>query len=285
MQAFFLTASQRAFSHTSTVATESDATRNIRPGLLVAAPSPEEHPGVMSGEWHITDEPYSETDALEEGAANPSGHSPMDGPQRGAGRLRRVRDLGYVLALVTAVGLVVVHDRGSSPGKPVVVHVAAPVPALDPLDQLVVEAHLPGRLTDYVRSAASGHACAFASPGHLPRVTSSAALRRWLPRFSVMDSSQTLDIFAGVCSIQTRARDHAGTIVVLSVTSPTPQTAGSGGSVLNVEAHSTATVASSLVSATTARGWRVRVGTTGPPADQPATRSVLALAQDPTLTW
>jgi hypothetical protein len=238
----------------------------------------------VSGEWHITDEPYFDADGSEDGAVSASGQSPANSPARGAGSLRRARDLGYVLALVTAVGLVVVHDRGSSPAKQVA-QVATQVHAVDPLDQLVVEAHLPGALTDYVRSAASGHACAFASPGHLPRETSSAALRRWLPRFSVVDSSQTLDVFAGVCSIQIRARDHAGTIVVLSVTSAGPRTAGSYGSVLNVEAHSTAAVASNLVSTTTAAGWRVRVGTTGPPADQPATRSLLALAQDPTLTW
>ena len=252
-------------------------------GRLVAAESPEAHPGVVTGEWHITDEPYFEADALEDGAATASGQSHVDGAARGAGRLRRVRDLGYVLALVTAVGVVVVHDRASSPVKPVIV--AAPVPALDPLDQLVVEAHLPGELTDYVRSAASGRACASVAPGHQPRATITAALRRWLPRFSVVDSSQTLDVFAGVCSIQIRARDHAGTIVVLSVTSPAPLTGSSRSSVLNLEAHSAATVASNLVSTITATGWRVRVGTTGPPAEQPTTRSLVALAQDPTLTW
>lgn len=239
----------------------------------------------MSGEWRITNEPYFEADALEDEAANVSAQSRMDGPPGGAGRLRRLRDLGYVLALVTAVGLVVVHDRGSSPVKPAVVQVAAPVHALDPLDQLVVEAHLPGTLTDYVRSAASGHACAFVTPGHLPRARITAALHRWLPRFSVVDSSQTLDVFAGLCSVQVRARDHAATIAVLSVTSPAPPTAGARGSVLNLEAHSAATVASNLVSTTTAAGWRVRVGTTGPPADRPTMRSLLGLAQDPTLTW
>jgi hypothetical protein len=239
----------------------------------------------VSGEWQITDEPYIGADVAE-------GDS--------GGRPRRLLAVVVAVGLVVAIGLVVTHDRGSSPSRQAPAHpVQAPAQNADALDQLIVEAHLPGALTDYIRAAATGQACVRVAVGHSPRSVIAAALHRSLPQLSVVDSSEILDQFTALCSIEVRARDDQGTIAVISATAPsnpspedrTLEDRTLGDRTLchrtlgvSIVARSNPSTASTLVCAMTERGWAIRVGATGPPAVQPMARDLLALAQDPTLT-
>jgi len=241
----------------------------------------------VSADWHVTDEPY-----LIESFDEFSGDAPDRRPSALGRRdawVRRRRDLGYLLALIAAVGLVVAHDHRSSPLPPVPSGIShAPPVTPDALGQLIVEAHLPGPLSDYVRAAATGPSCTLVPSRSSPRSAITAAIHRALPNLALVDSSETLDVFAALCSIEVRARDHAGTIAVVSVASPSEKPSSSPSdqiSSMDIVSESRGTISSTLISAATRRGWKIRVGATGRSSDLPAERTLVALAKDPQLRW
>jgi hypothetical protein len=156
--------------------------------------------------------------------------------------------------------------------------------SVDPLRDLKVQAYLVGPLTDYLRAASGSRVCRTVRPGHAPRSAIAGAVRRVLPQVSVVDSSAIMDEFAALCSIELRARDHSGTIAVITVTVPSGARSAQRTS-LSTAADAIGGTSSTVVRAVTATGWTIRVGATGPATSQPSVRELAALAQNPTLTW
>jgi hypothetical protein len=247
----------------------------------------------VSGDWRFTDEPYGDTDP----AALLPRIEPV-APMPRAGSACR-RNVSYLAALIAAVGLAAVYERGpsvtasrpavpppsnrvSTPAGPPTA-ARAPVNTADPLRDLKVQAYLAGPLTDYQRASSGNRACRTVPPGHAPRAAIAGAVRHVLPQVSAVDSSAIMDEFEGLCSIELRARDRSGTIAVITVTVPASSRVQR--MTLSTAAEVIGGTTSTLVRATTATGWTVRVGATGPAAAQPSAGQLAALAEDPALTW
>jgi hypothetical protein len=247
----------------------------------------------VSGEFRFTDEPYSEADALPGAPHREHGATPTSGAHEVSRRRRNFTYLAALGTLVVAVGLTGVHERRTStpalrpsvasPSKPAARSATAESAGSDdPLRDLKVQAYLAGPLTGEVRAPRGG--CLTARTGHPPRAAIDAAIRRVLPRVVEVDSSAIVDGFAGLCSIELRARNRSGTTALITVTVPS----GAGKArptTLSTTADAIGGVTSTLVRAVTATGWTIQVGATGPAACQPSLRELATLARDPVLTW
>jgi hypothetical protein len=142
-------------------------------------------------------------------------------------------------------------------------------------------------LTDYVRSTSSHGACVVVAPGHLPDPAIKSAVRAAMPGFVIHDLARTLDQDTGLCSVQLRATNRSAprTTLVLSVSSPSVAGPRLAQPKLGTGSQVDGGIVTEYASALTVSGWTVVVGATGPLGAQPPSNDLLALAQDPKLTW
>jgi hypothetical protein len=144
-------------------------------------------------------------------------------------------------------------------------------------------------LADIVRPVSTAGACPVVEPGHSPPHAIAAAARRSLPTFTVRDVARTLDQYLGMCAIELRGRDAAGSVFVFDVVAPESDTvrqrtpSSSVASSLASRRDGTTVITSMTVVTTT--GWTVVIGCVGAVADQPDSETLLRLGQDLALQW
>jgi hypothetical protein len=141
-------------------------------------------------------------------------------------------------------------------------------------------------LVDIIRPASTAGACPVVQPGHSAQLEIAAAARRFLPTLTVRDVARTLDQYLGMCAIELRALDAAGSVLVFDIVAPggdntvrqrTPSSSVASGR------DGTAVITS--VTVVTNTGWTVVIGCVGAASDQPDTQALVRLAQDPALHW
>lgn len=144
-------------------------------------------------------------------------------------------------------------------------------------------ARAPSKLVDYVRSDSVYGACKVPAPKSRAPQAVVRAVRRALPAYRIRDIGRIYDQFTGLCSVEVRAVNAAGsTLVLLTVSSRHPKrpslSVGDGARVGRID-----TVR--RVRSVLRNGWSVTVGTVGSPADRLSTATLVQLAQDPALRW
>ena len=112
-----------------------------------------------------------------------------------------------------------------------------------------------------------------------------AAVRVWLPRFTVRDFGRTLDESTALCILQARAYDTSGTALVVAIGAPSGRGAQSSYEQLSTAVQVRGTRVLESVTAQTATGWTVTVGSVGSLRDEPDSSALMRMAQDPTLLW
>ena len=75
-------------------------------------------------------------------------------------------------------------------------------------------------LVDIIRPASTAGACPVVEPGHSAQLAIAAAARRILPTLTVRDVARTLDQYLGMCAIELRGQDAAGSVFVFDVVAP-----------------------------------------------------------------
>ena len=196
---------------------------------------------------------------------------------------RRVQLGAGAIALAAAVALVALPRPDSSATRSSNGR-SAPVPSA--FATLAAQASYPGRLTDYVRAFSGPGKCTVGNTPNPPQVSIMAALRGFAPRFGLLDVGRTFDEFAGLCSVQVRARDRAGTTVVINIASPvTPPAPPFTSDLLREASRDDGAVRAEYVQLVEAVGWSVTIGATGPASDQLFFDDMERLARDPSLLW
>lgn len=141
-------------------------------------------------------------------------------------------------------------------------------------------------LADIVRPASTAGACPVVEPGHSAQLEIAVAARRVLSTLTVRDVARTLDQYLGMCAIELRGQDAAGSVLVFDIVAPegdnsvrerTPFSRVASGR------HGTALITS--VTVVTNTGWTVVIGCVGAASDQPDAQALVHLAQDPALHW
>lgn len=194
-------------------------------------------------------------------------------------------------AVAALVGVVAVDLRGN-PGparstQPAATHRVVPGDGEASFMWVRVLAANQAPLADYVRSTSSHGACIVVAPGHLPDPVIEATVRAAMPGFVIRDLGRTLDQDTGLCSVQLRATNGSAphTTLVLSVSSPSVAGQRLAQPKLGTGSQVDGGIVTEYASAQTVGGWTVVVGATGPIGAQLPSNDLLALAQDPKLTW
>lgn len=230
------------------------------------------------------------------GDAGPSEDELLDtgpGPRRVP---RGVVALATVLAAVGVAGAALHRTRDGAPGAPAGTTAAA-APTAEPtgvarpptaeeraLGLVRTQARDTDPLGDVVRAGLGSGSCALVEIGSVPpQVRAERALRRVLPQYTALDVGRILDANSGLCSLSLRARDRAGTTLVLTVNGPGG--AGQPDTVFAREDDPRLDTATLVAVHTTRDGWAVRVGTDGPTADEPREFDLVQVAEDATLRW
>lgn len=195
---------------------------------------------------------------------------------------RRFDPLWLLVAGLAVVVIVQAMGSTAAPRRPAAIQNGswgAPV-----LTTVIAQAALPSPLHDDVRPDAATGTCRPAAAVYSPQHAAGTALSKVLPQLAVADAARTFDRNQALCSVMVRARDGSGTTVVIQVIAPvepvTDRTLWMTSAV-----KSDGPTQTKYVSATTARGWTVRVGSTGPVANQPSADELFLVALDPVLTW
>jgi hypothetical protein len=139
-------------------------------------------------------------------------------------------------------------------------------------------------LTDIVRPVSTAGACTMVEAGDSPQRAITAAVRRALLGFTIRDIARTLDQYTGMCAMEVRARDAAGSVLVLDVVAPATDAVRRPPPSLRVASVEGA-VATTSVTVVTQTGWTVVIGSTGRSADAPDTQLLVRLGQDPGVLW
>ena len=79
-------------------------------------------------------------------------------------------------------------------------------------------------LADIIRPASTAGACPVVEPGHSAQLAIAAAARRNLLTLTVRDVARTLDQYLGMCAIELRGQDAAGSVFVFDVVAPESDT-------------------------------------------------------------
>jgi hypothetical protein len=244
--------------------------------------------------------PVDEDDVLELGRQRSRWGSRLAGALTGP-----LRGLRYVAAAAACVGLAVavlaaLHParridgagrvalaapQSSAPRTPPTPGPARPNSYDAPLRAVDALAHRPGALPSYVRQTSPAGACALVRVGRSPERTAERALARVTPRFRVRDRAAVLDQFTGLCALQLRADDVAGTVLVISVVSPTKHHRTGPYDRVQTGFELTPRYATKYAAVTTRGGFNVLVGATGRSRSLPTDRQLIELAHDPALTW
>ncbi len=216
--------------------------------------------------------------------------------ERFGDRLRAVSTRARVGAAATLTAGVVVAGYlatgGSSPrataDRPIAV-----VPSESPTtatkgdavtSALVAKALQPARLGDIIRPTAQPGGCALVPPGHSPGAATTAALARILPGYRPRDVGRILDQSTGLCALDLRAADSAGSVVLVEVLPPGTARRRSYPQVL-VSTLSDGRISSSIASTVSVDGWSIAVVAVGRLTDQPDVADMLSLTDDASLRW
>jgi hypothetical protein len=141
-------------------------------------------------------------------------------------------------------------------------------------------------LADIVRPVSTAGACPVVEPGHSPPHAIAAAARRSLPAFTVRDVARTLDQYLGMCAIELRGQDAAGSVLVFDIVAPEgDNTVRQRTPFSSVASGRDGTAVITSVSVVTNTGWTVVIGCVGAASDQPDSQALVHLAQDPALHW
>ena len=164
----------------------------------------------------------------------------------------------------------------------------APAPARSARDELLAyvyeRAHDALPAQDFVRTNTASQPCGPepSQPGTQDRVA--AEVRSAFPAARVVDSVMVIDKYAGLCSLELRARDDTGTVVVVRIVPPADD-----GEVIAPRVDEGVESADGLVTqfvrVTTRAGWTITTGSSGPTGTQPSEDALVSLAQQPTLSW
>jgi hypothetical protein len=140
------------------------------------------------------------------------------------------------------------------------------------------------QLADYVRQTSPAGACATVRVGSEPTDRIERAVHAALPGFTAKDSGRTLDQFTGLCSIVVRETSGRAVLTV-TVASPTADPVRGAYTKIETGIASDAGGTTKYVRAITPSGWSVLVGATGQRTALPGVQSLVALAQETSLTW
>jgi hypothetical protein len=198
-------------------------------------------------------------------------------------RLRPVIQVAVAAAAAVAVAATLGDRPGTTPGRGTTATGADQFGA-GSAALVVAKALQPGPLVDFVRPTAQPGECALVPPGTSPTRAVASALRRALPAYRVRDVARTLDQSTGMCSLDLRAADARGSVVIVEVVAPIRR--GSYPfATMNVGFTSDGTTSASVASSRSIEGWSITVAAVGPMADQPSSAAMLELAQDASLVW
>lgn len=141
----------------------------------------------------------------------------------------------------------------------------------------------PGPLVDYIRSDSPRGECALVAIGTSPQRSITAVLHAAFPRYRVVDVARVLDQYTGLCTLDLRARDGAGSVLVLEVA--TPRRGRPPPATVDVATQVEATTDIATVRAITSAGWQVTIGTVGPPSDRPSDQVLRDFVTSNALRW
>ncbi len=100
----------------------------------------------------------------------------------------------------------------------------------------------------------------------------------------VLDVARIIDKFAGLCTVELRARDDTGTVLVVRIVSPLDEVAVVAPRV-DEGAETTNGSFTRFVRVTSSDGWIVTAGSSGPADAGPATNTLLSVARQRALLW
>jgi hypothetical protein len=138
---------------------------------------------------------------------------------------------------------------------------------------------------DYVRQTSPPGACKVVPLGHSPSDAIVRALLRNLPSTTQPTFARTLDEFTALCSVQVRA-DYRDAVLALSISAPASAKGQWRFARVQTSIVTTPDGATTEYALCLSRdGWQVLAGATGRASSLPGTQELLALAQDPHVTW
>lgn len=203
--------------------------------------------------------------------------------------------LAVALVLVTA-GVVHTLDGGRPTTQPPAAlpndHPATVAPTEPPLTERDTVALATIRLlvaqpqlSTFIRSDSAAGECPLVQINYSPQRALAAAVHRSLPAFTAREFGRTLDVFSGLCTLQARARNQAGTVFVLTVVAPQSGAHPTGFQSLAVSSRIEGENVVLAANAIDLAGWTVTIGTIGPNSDRQDFFALARLAADPALTW
>lgn len=141
------------------------------------------------------------------------------------------------------------------------------------------------RLVEYVRADARLGDCPLVAVAGAPQRAVAAAVHHALPAFTVRDYGRTLDEYTEMCILQARARDAAGTVLVVTIVAPPRHPRRLAYEQVTLAGRDEGPVGLTSATSVSLDGWSVTVGSAGPINDEPGSEDLLALAHDPRLHW
>jgi hypothetical protein len=144
-------------------------------------------------------------------------------------------------------------------------------------------AHDPAVAESMVRQDTSSVQCGPepSGPGTADRLSN--YIRSRFPAMQVLDVARVLDKFAGLCSIELRARDDTGTVLVVRIIPPieapvfAPRVDQGAETAHGFYTH--------FVRVTSRDGWMITAGSSGPADAGPSQFALLSVARQRSLLW
>jgi hypothetical protein len=144
-------------------------------------------------------------------------------------------------------------------------------------------AHDPAVAETMVRQDTSSVQCGPepSGPGTADRI--SAYIRSKFPEMQVLDVARVLDKFAGLCSVELRARDDTGTVLVVRIIPPVEATVFAPR--VDEGAETAHGLYTHFVQVTSRDGWMITAGSSGPADAGPSQFALLSVARQRSLLW
>ena len=203
---------------------------------------------------------------------------------RWAGRVPRAVWLALAAAATVLMAVQVLGTSAVAPVTSASTSTSGPATDLGPLAYIRTVAE-GDELYDYVLTQAAPGDCPAVTTEGAPQRALDQAVRRALPRFTILDHGSTLDEVAALCELRARAYDRAGTVLVIAIIAPPSYRLPAGVGQLSVTARVDGTNALTSATSVNRAGWSVTIGSDGPSTDEPARGELTSLAQDPALSW
>ena len=238
-------------------------------------------------EWaEAPNSPAEDDDVLQLGRG--SGAKPWG---RSVARWRRRWPRFAAAATAVVVGLVaytVIRSSSSSPSSHSDSHITGANDSSHDaaLAMIETQARQTEPLVDIIRPASTAGACPVVEPGYSAQLEIAAAARRALPTLTVRDVARTLDQYLGMCAIELRGQDAAGSILVFDIVAPEGDNSVRQRTPLSsVVSGRDGSALITSVTVVTNTGWTVVIGRVGAASAQPDAQALVHLAQDPALHW